>query len=790
MYISGPSRAQAACEVPAALVSGIGLVVIQAVCATMTTRPVARGEPIELNLDDMTVDQGLKLIEDERVRPLLTYLSSGVFENKTNLTFMKAYSVVVQFGDQQQHSLKLYAYYKKVIVEYCDEGLASVSGIYGGELIAKLADNWEKQTILTFWMQRVFQYLDRFFTKNTVEYPELFTIALRLFKEKVYEMVKDRMVAAIIDVINKERDGHDVSQDTLRQLIELLCTVGDMQPKIVKQKDGTTERLMWVCSSRDIYKAEFESKLMNSTAEYYKKKVTGWMAECSCPLFLQEVERRLQDEDGRLSRYLDRSSGEPLREVCQRELILNTAKQLVEMDSGCQHMFVNSKHDDLTLMYRLFRREPTMLPYMTGVMEPYIETRCTKIVEDQENIDNPPQYIEQVLELKKELDEMVSRCFENDSSFQKARNRGFQNVLNKDTRCAKYLALYADLQLKKGLKGRNEDETQGLVNSVVALFAHLKDKDIFLDYYKRSLSKRLLNKLSISTDAEEAFISKLKVEIGQQAIQKLQSMFTDMTLSDQFQREYNEQSHRGSPGGVCHEVRVLQTNAWPEKADEANIVPCEEMVQCIKGFEAFYESKHSGRKLRWIYNMGQVEVAALCFERKYIFVMSAYQCLALMLFNKRKSITFKEIAEATKVPAEECRRHLLSMTVSKHRLLKHNGDDKKIDDGTQLEVNDAFVNERVKVTISLIKEKEKATEAAVAVAEAPVERKHVVDAAIVRVMKARKKLDHNSLLEEVFRQCTLFKPQPSQIKVQIEHLIDREFLKRDAEKRNIYIYLP
>ena len=39
--------------------------------------------------------------------------------------------------------------------------------------------------------------------------------------------------------------------------------------------------------------------------------------------------------------------------------------------------------------------------------------------------------------------------------------------------------------------------------------------------------------------------------------------------------------------------------------------------------------------------------------------------------------------------------------------------------------------------------------------EPPVERKHVVDAAIVRVMKARKQLDHNTLLEEVFRQCTL-----------------------------------
>ena len=49
---------------------------------------------------------------------------------------------------------------------------------------------------------------------------------------------------------------------------------------------------------------------------------------------------------------------------------------------------------------------------------------------------------------------------------------------------------------------------------------------------------------------------------------------------------------------------------------------------------------------------------------------------------------------------------------------------------------------------------------------------------------------HNALLDEVFRQCTLFKPQPRQIKDQIEHLIEREFLKRDEKNRNAYIYLP
>jgi len=253
-------------------------------------------------------------------------------------------------------------------------------------------------------------------------------------------------------------------------------------------------------------------------------------------------------------------------------------------------------------------------------------------------------------------------------------------------------------------------------------------------------------------------------------------------------RKYNKLSHNGAPGGVTHEIRVLQTNAWPEKPDETNIAVCKEMDVCVQAFESFYNSKHSGRKLKWIYNMGGVELAAPCFPRKHILVVSVYQCLALMAFNKHKELTFKDICEVTKIPKEECRRQVLSMTVSKHKLIIRSGTTKDIEDDTKLEVNDKFTNEKIKVVVGLIKKEEKQPETQVA--EAPLERKHVIDAAIVRVMKSRKKLDHNQLLEEVFRQCTLFKPQPAQVKVQIEHLIDREFLKRDSQSRNVYIYLP
>jgi cullin 1 len=69
------------------------------------------------------------------------------------------------------------------------------------------------------------------------------------------------------------------------------------------------------------------------------------------------------------------------------------------------------------------------------------------------------------------------------------------------------------------------------------------------------------------------------------------------------------------------------------------------------------------------------------------------------------------------------------------------------------------------------------------------DRSFSIEAAIVRVMKTRKILQHQQLIAEVVSQLTLFKPNPKVIKQRIENLIEREFLERDQDNQNIYKYL-
>lgn len=70
------------------------------------------------------------------------------------------------------------------------------------------------------------------------------------------------------------------------------------------------------------------------------------------------------------------------------------------------------------------------------------------------------------------------------------------------------------------------------------------------------------------------------------------------------------------------------------------------------------------------------------------------------------------------------------------------------------------------------------------------DRRHMVEATIVKVMKTRRRIEHNALLTETTKILSQkFNPDPVMIKKRIESLIDREYLERDADDRRFYKYI-
>jgi cullin-4 len=65
-----------------------------------------------------------------------------------------------------------------------------------------------------------------------------------------------------------------------------------------------------------------------------------------------------------------------------------------------------------------------------------------------------------------------------------------------------------------------------------------------------------------------------------------------------------------------------------------------------------------------------------------------------------------------------------------------------------------------------------------------------LDAAIVRIMKARKELSYEHLkLATIEAVKNHFVPEISSIKERVQVLVEQEYLKRDDEDMNMYIYV-
>jgi cullin 1 len=69
------------------------------------------------------------------------------------------------------------------------------------------------------------------------------------------------------------------------------------------------------------------------------------------------------------------------------------------------------------------------------------------------------------------------------------------------------------------------------------------------------------------------------------------------------------------------------------------------------------------------------------------------------------------------------------------------------------------------------------------------DRKFVIDAALVRVMKARKTMKFEELIAAAIQQLTFFKAEIRDVRRAIEDLIGREYFERDSSSRDTLKYL-
>lgn len=143
------------------------------------------------------------------------------------------------------------------------------------------------------------------------------------------------------------------------------------------------------------------------------------------------------------------------------------------------------------------------------------------------------------------------------------------------------------------------------------------------------------------------------------------------------------------------------------------------------------------------------------------------------------------------VEEAEMKRQLLTLSAGKFKLLKKDPPGKTINPSDKFTINEKFKSEKRKIKVPTISSKEmQNSDNAATKAAVTEDRKHAIEAAIVRIMKARKKLEFQKLVLETSQQLIrLFKPDIKLIKARMEDLISREYLERDPDNSKLLRYL-
>jgi cullin 3 len=173
-----------------------------------------------------------------------------------------------------------------------------------------------------------------------------------------------------------------------------------------------------------------------------------------------------------------------------------------------------------------------------------------------------------------------------------------------------------------------------------------------------------------------------------------------------------------------------------------------------ESFFKYYLKDRSGRVLTWVASAGSADVKCvfpkvpgkesgpLSKERRYELNVSTYGMIVLELFNDLgdgESLTFEEIQAKTNIPTQDLVRTLGSLSIPiKSRVLAKEPQSKNVRQTDKFSFNAQFISKTIKIKAPVISSTSKVEDSE---ERRETERKndqtraHVVDAAIVRIMK-------------------------------------------------------
>ena len=161
----------------------------------------------------------------------------------------------------------------------------------------------------------------------------------------------------------------------------------------------------------------------------------------------------------------------------------------------------------------------------------------------------------------------------------------------------------------------------------------------------------------------------------------------------------------------------------------------------------------------------------------------------LLLFNEHPVITYQQFLEMTQIPANELHQHLIPLI--KQKIIVKTPKINSFSPEDAMQVNLEFKSNMYRNKVAVLNSKAQREQDTVKVqGKVEDDRRYAIEAGIIKVMKAHRKIDYTNLMTETTRLLQVrFTPEPQQIKVRLESLIERGYIERSEEDKRVFKYI-
>jgi cullin 1 len=526
---------------------------------------------------------------------------------------------------------------------------------------------------------------------------DVYTLHLVQWREVLFESVHEDVMSAVLKMVEKQRNGETIEHNQIKAIVNSFVSLG------LDESDPTKSTL-------DVYRFNFEKPFLEATTKFYVKESKQFVAENSIVEYMKKAETRLHEEEQRVGLYLHADIVNALRKACNTALI---ADHSVVLRDEFQNLLDNDRVEDMQRMYNLLSRITEGLDPLRTKFEAHVRNAglqaVAKVAADAEKME-PKVYVDALLEIHAQYQGLVKQAFKDEPEFTRSLDNACREFVNRNSVCKsgsnkspELLAKYTDALLKKSATGTEEADLENTLVQIMTVFKYIEDKDVFQKFYSRMLARRLVHTSSSSDDAERSMIGKLKEACGFEYINKLQRMFLDMQISKDLNSGYKEfEANLGDDAkNIDASYAILGTGFWPLTPPNTDFAPPPEIVRAYERFQKFYNQKHSGRKLTWLWQLCKGEMKAnYCKSTKvpYTFQVSTYQMAILLLFNESDTVSYDDICKATQLSTDTLDPSLGILVKTKVLLQSPDGSYKP---ETKFKLNYDFKHKKIRVNLNI-----------------------------------------------------------------------------------------